>query len=69
MIWKRACLNYNNYHLNGSERGVIQNIGLIIFLFWKKISLFSDTLTATFRGRPLNGKIESVPSGYTGLSL
>lgn len=25
-------------------------------------------LTATFRGRPLNGKIERVPSGYTGLS-
>lgn len=35
----------------------------------KLFSLFSEMLTATFRGRPLNGKIERVPSGYTGLSM
>lgn len=28
-----------------------------------------EMLTATFRGRPLNGKIERVPSGYTGIIM
>uniref|UniRef100_A0A8W8HVV2 Uncharacterized protein n=1 Tax=Magallana gigas TaxID=29159 RepID=A0A8W8HVV2_MAGGI len=29
----------------------------------------SEMLTATFRGRPLNGKIERVPSGYTSIIM
>lgn len=30
------------------------------------MSVFPETFKASFRGRPLNGKIENVPSGYTG---
>ncbi|XP_022331402.2 ribonuclease H2 subunit C-like [Crassostrea virginica] len=28
-----------------------------------------ETFKASFRGRPLNGKIENVPSGYTGIIM